>query len=92
VTLINGIEMMVTGIIEEMPVQTASELPSEVGNRPLDDVLTAVERREILAALEKANGQRTLAAKLLHISRSRLYRRLEALGIESSVPQSDEME
>ena len=54
----------------------------EAGNRPLDEVLTSIERREILAALRRANGQRTLAAQLLRISRSRLYRRMEALGID----------
>jgi PAS domain S-box-containing protein len=55
---------------------------AEAGNRPLDDVLSGIERREILAALRRANGQRTLAAQLLRISRSRLYRRMEALGID----------
>jgi len=49
---------------------------------PLDRILTTIERREILAALKRANGQRTLAARLLGISRSRLYRRMEALGID----------
>lgn len=49
---------------------------------PLDQILTTIERREILAALNRANGQRTLAARLLGISRSRLYRRMEALGID----------
>lgn len=49
---------------------------------PLDQILTTIERREILAALRRANGQRTLAARLLGISRSRLYRRMEALGID----------
>ncbi len=48
---------------------------------PLDRTLTTIERREIVAALKRANGQRTLAARLLGISRSRLYRRMEALGI-----------
>lgn len=55
---------------------------SDTGDRPLDEVLTTIERREILAALRRANGQRTLAAQLLKISRSRLYRRMEALGID----------
>ncbi len=49
---------------------------------PLDRILTTVEKREILAALRRANGQRTLAARLLGISRSRLYRRMDALGID----------
>lgn len=49
---------------------------------PLDRKLSALERREILAALQETNGQRTLAAQRLGISRSRLYRRMEALGID----------
>ena len=56
------------------------ETPSGLG--PLDQMLTTIERREILSALKRAKGQRTLAARLLGISRSRLYRRMEALGID----------
>lgn len=48
----------------------------------LDGMLTSIERREILTALDRAHGQRTLAARTLGISRSRLYRRMEALGID----------
>ena len=51
-------------------------------NRSLDDILNAIEKREIVAALRRAHGQRTKAACLLGISRSRLYRRMEALGID----------
>jgi DNA-binding NtrC family response regulator len=54
----------------------------EAGNGSLDQILTTIEKREILGALRRANGQRTLAARLLGISRSRLYRRMEALGID----------
>ena len=55
---------------------------SAEGIGSLDRILTTIERREILNALNRANGQRTLAARLLGISRSRLYRRMEALGID----------
>jgi PAS domain S-box-containing protein len=48
---------------------------------PLDDVLASVERQAILAALHRAGGQRSRAARAMSISRSRLYRRMEALGI-----------
>jgi PAS domain S-box-containing protein len=47
----------------------------------LDNILSAIEKREILKALADTHGQRTRAAQLLGISRSRLYRRMEALGI-----------
>ncbi len=48
----------------------------------LDPVLERVERQTILEALRQAKGQRNRAAQLMGISRSRLYRRMEMLGIE----------
>ena len=51
---------------------------------PLDETLADVERRTILGSLRRARGQRSLAAKLMGISRSRLYRRMDALGINPS--------
>ncbi len=50
-------------------------------DQPLDDVLAFVERRAILTALRRAAGRRSQAAREMGISRSRLYRRMEALGI-----------
>ena len=38
-------------------------------------------RRTILSVLDHANGKRSQAARSMKISRSRLYRRMEALGI-----------
>ena len=55
---------------------------SESVRGSLDTILNTIERREIVSALRRTNGQRTLAAKELGISRSRLYRRMEALGID----------
>lgn len=48
---------------------------------PLDEVLASVERRAILSALRRAGGQRSRAARAMGVSRSRLYRRMEALSI-----------
>lgn len=48
----------------------------------LDNKLSMLERSEIVSALQGTRGQRTLAAQRLGISRSRLYRRMEALGID----------
>lgn len=48
----------------------------------LDNKLSRLERSEIVDALKNTRGQRTLAAQRLGISRSRLYRRMEALGID----------
>jgi PAS domain S-box-containing protein len=61
------------------------------GAASLDDILNGIEKREIVGALHRANGQRTLAARMLGISRSRLYRRMEALGIDPSLATSDEV-
>jgi len=54
------------------------------GDLSLDEVLASVERRAILSALRRAGGQRSQAARAIGISRSRLYRRMEALGIRPS--------
>jgi len=48
----------------------------------LDTLLADFERQAILTALRRAGGGRSLAARQLGISRSRLYRRMDALGIE----------
>jgi transcriptional regulator with PAS, ATPase and Fis domain len=48
----------------------------------MERVLEEAERRLIRLALERAGGNRTLAADLLSVSRARLLRRIEALGIE----------
>ena len=49
----------------------------------LDEVLERVERKLIQFALEKTGGARAGAARLMGISRSRLYRRLHALGLDN---------
>jgi DNA-binding NtrC family response regulator len=54
----------------------------------LDEVLEAVERRMIEAALVKTGGHLTKAAEQLGVFRTRLGRRLEALGI-STKPSGD---
>lgn len=47
----------------------------------LDAVLESVERRMIALALRKSKGDQTAAAALLDIHRSRLLRRMQALGL-----------
>ena len=48
----------------------------------LDQLLAEVERKAIIQALRDSGGNRSLAAQLMSISRSRLYRRMDALGIK----------
>ncbi|MCK6455051.1 MAG: sigma 54-interacting transcriptional regulator [Phycisphaerae bacterium] len=86
------------------PIVQASDLPGSIrGDGPpapgappasteplqLDAVLARVERDAILNALRRADGQRNKAARLLGVSRSRLYRRMEALGILSNEPKEN---
>jgi len=59
-----------------------SSIGTESEVSPLDNLLADFERQAILAALRRAGGGRSLAARRLGISRSRLYRRMDALGID----------
>ncbi|MEX0700864.1 MAG: sigma 54-interacting transcriptional regulator [Planctomycetales bacterium] len=51
---------------------------------PLQPFLEEVERERIRLALEQARDNKSKAAELLGITRPRLYRRMQALGIEDS--------
>ena len=56
---------------------------------PLDALLEQVERRLLLVALERAQGNHSRAAELLQIWRARLIRRMKALHIgEAQEPPS----
>jgi DNA-binding NtrC family response regulator len=50
----------------------------------LDDLLAEIERELIHRALAQAKGNKTKAARLLGMSRPRLYRRLVQLGLEET--------
>jgi len=62
----------------------AREMPPLPANAPvdLDDVLAKVETRLIRQALERARYNKTQAAALLNIQRTRLLRRMEQLKID----------
>jgi DNA-binding NtrC family response regulator len=47
-----------------------------------DDGLESAEKKMIIEALEKTDGNKTEAAKLLKISRRRLYSRMKVHGIQ----------
>ncbi|WP_417386847.1 sigma 54-interacting transcriptional regulator [Gimesia sp.] len=49
--------------------------------RTLDDSITLVEKEQILLALERCRNNRTEAARMLGLTRAKLYRRMEALNI-----------
>jgi transcriptional regulator with PAS, ATPase and Fis domain len=72
----------------ETGLVTPAELPRDVRfpQRTEEDSLAGrieeLQRREILAALEKANGVKTEAAKILGCSRKGLRERMRRLGLE----------
>lgn len=55
---------------------------------PLDATLERLERRLIERALKSARGNKSLAAKNLNISRTRLHRRIHELGLGAD-PEAD---
>lgn len=80
------IEKTVSISSKEVSLKSTGTSPS---HQPLDQMLALIEKHEILAALQRSKNQRTLAARDLGISRSRLYRRMEALGIDPNNIKSE---
>jgi DNA-binding NtrC family response regulator len=65
---------------------TAAARPtSPWAEHPEPPLLATVERDHILRALQHARGNKKAAARLLGVSRRALYRRLERLGLESTI-------
>ncbi|MCA9471060.1 MAG: sigma 54-interacting transcriptional regulator [Nitrospirales bacterium] len=69
------------------PAILPADLPPECFEAPMSVSTTLDpeldEREQILAALKRAKGKRALAARMLGMSRSTFYRRLEGFGISS---------
>ncbi len=87
----NGLVLATETLLSPTAAVEASKPDGRVessGGYSLDEMLAGIERREILSALQRANGQRTAAAQFLRISRARLYRRMDALGIDPQVVDS----
>ena len=61
-----------------MPRHAAPPASSRTGE---SDLLVNVEREHIQRALERANGNKKAAARMLGLSRRALYRRLERLDL-----------
>ncbi len=70
-------------------VAAASQAPRSTApawaEHPEPPLLATVERDHILRALQHARGNKKAAARLLGVSRRALYRRLERLGLESTI-------
>ena len=74
--------------LADLPPEITAELPVEQQSQQGTQSSPATTQRlnpkqELLAALEAAHGNRSQAAKILHISRATLYRRLKQHGIDS---------
>jgi transcriptional regulator of acetoin/glycerol metabolism len=86
------------------PLVTADDLPAAIrGNlggayappappcsiKPLDELLTEVERRLIETALRQSRSNKSRAAEILGISRPRLYRRIKDLNLPDDGPAEE---
>jgi two-component system response regulator AtoC len=67
--------------IDELTPELRGEEPDTDSYSSQLSTLEAMERRQVLEALEMANGKRSEAADILDISRSTLWRRMKELGI-----------
>ena len=77
-------------IAPRMPVVDVGAMPVAAAQalRPLAEQVAEVERRAIEAALAATKGNKLAAAKLLGISRAKLYERLESLTDIQAMPEN----
>jgi len=77
-------------IAPRMPAVDAGAMPVAAAQalRPLAEQVAEVERRAIEAALAATKGNKLAAAKLLGISRAKLYERLESLTDIQAMPEN----
>lgn len=57
------------------------ELLSDIGQKPLQEIMESIEQRLLAATLEKTGGNKLNAARLLGISRPGLYKKLQKFDI-----------
>ncbi|HVO24852.1 MAG TPA: sigma-54 dependent transcriptional regulator [Candidatus Margulisiibacteriota bacterium] len=77
--------------LSSQPEITPKDLPAAIlrGAEPASDglgdplPLEEVERRNILAALQRSGGNKNEAARILGIDRQRLYRKIEKYGLDA---------
>ena len=73
--------------VDDLPASIRGHLgaafvpPPPAAAKPLDELLTEIERRLIETALTRARQNKSRAAELLGISRPRLYRRIKELSL-----------
>jgi two-component system, NtrC family, response regulator PilR len=80
-TALSSGEAIEVGDLHLEPEEMAGEAVGR-GSETLDDYLNRLERQAILEALQKTEGNRTAAARLLGVTFRSMRYRLERLGIE----------
>ena len=74
------------GVAPAAPVAASSPYGAPASDPDADPpLLSTVEREHILRALQHARGNKKAAARMLGVSRRALYRRLERLGLDSTI-------
>jgi DNA-binding NtrC family response regulator len=71
----------VSNLPEPVRVERDTPSPAEAEGLPLREALAALEKRMIVRALERANGNRSEAARQLGIGRPQLYAKLDEHGL-----------
>ncbi len=86
-------DLLIDDAASMMHADSGQLSPSKDGDTSLPNYLEDIEKREILKALEKANNNKTAAAKLLGVSFRTLRYRLTKLGLAKDDAQDtdDEM-
>ncbi len=85
--------------LEDLPVSIQGNLgagyppPTPASStKPLDELLTEVERRLIETALRQTRSNKSRAAEMLGISRPRLYRRIKELNLPDDNESPEDIE
>jgi DNA-binding NtrC family response regulator len=75
-------------VLEHLPPEVAQKKPSDLPDGPVfaGETLEATEREMIIAALKKAENNRSKAARLLGVTRPTLYYKLQKYGLGRPAP------
>jgi two-component system, NtrC family, response regulator PilR len=71
-------DIIIPGRVQEEPLEDNTYQP---GNVPLDDHLAEIERQALMQALEKAGGNKTVAAQTLGMSFRSIRYKLKKYGL-----------
>ncbi|HVI08319.1 MAG TPA: helix-turn-helix domain-containing protein, partial [Candidatus Binatia bacterium] len=66
-----------------VPAEAGESMLPEVGTPRLD----AVERQTIVKVLKETNGDKVVAARILGIGKTTIYRKLKEYGVDPGTPQ-----